>query len=61
MSALGWSRNMGQVGIMPVPAETLEQHGEIGEREYLVPCGAADIIRGCRGTYEAHVDDHWRG
>lgn len=52
---------MGQAGITPVPAEMLEQHGEVGEREHLAPCGAAGVVRGCRGTYEAHVDDYWRG
>jgi hypothetical protein len=48
-------------GITPVPAEMLEQHGEVGERERLAPFNAAGVIGALRGTYEAHVDDHWRG
>ena len=33
----------------------LEQHGEVGEREHLLPFGAGGVIEGLRGTYEAHV------
>jgi hypothetical protein len=38
----------------------LEHHGEVGEREHPPPFNADGVIEGLRGTYEAHVDDHWR-
>jgi hypothetical protein len=45
----------------PVRAEILEQHGEVGDREHLAPAAQAVQLRALRGTYEVHVDDHWRG